>query len=178
MPSKNKTDERRLRMGIVTDNEWLVDELGKYADRISSWLTTTPPETNDDTVRLLVAVRDLRTDLAFVASELERDLLKNNPPKRFAVDGAEVEIKKSTTRNKWQNDDLMKVVVARALDERAMDPETGEMLEPGWQTVARVVSDCMRPSWRLTPLRSRGIDPDEFCSVEESHMSVVLPPRK
>ena len=161
----------------ISDMDWLTKEIGAYADRISSWLQTTPPQTNEEYVTMLVAIRDLRADLAFVASELERDLLKSKPPKHILVEGlGEAEVKHSKRYTEWKNEELTAVVVARALDERILDETTGEF-EAGFSAVARVLSECARPSWRVTPLRARGIQIDEFCHVEDAATSVVLPKR-
>ena len=69
------------------------------------------------------------------------------------------------------------VLVALALDERKLDEETGEY-EPAWEAVARVLMECARPNWRVTPLRARGLSVDEFCHEEHDSYSVMLPPRK
>lgn len=126
---------------------------------------------------VLAAIRDARQDLAKFAATVEADLMAAAGERRFTVDGlGEVEIKKTTKRTQWANEDLTKVVVARALDERIVDEATGEY-EPREQAVARVLSECARPSWRLTPLRARAIDPDEFSTVTEESYGVQLPPR-
>jgi hypothetical protein len=129
---------------------------------------------------ILAAIRDARADLAVVYGDVERRLLETmGSTKRFTVEGlGEVEQRRSNKRNEWANQDLTQVVVARALDERKIDLETGEVLESEAQAVARVMSDCARPSWRVTALKSRGIDPDEFCHVEWGATSITLPPRQ
>lgn len=85
-----------------------------------------------------------------------------------------VEVKHGANRKEWDNDALWRLVVARARDERKIDPETGEALESEGEAVGRVLGECMRPSWRLTPLRERDIDPDEYCQVSPGKTSVVI----
>lgn len=131
----------------------------------------------DGLVRLLCEIRDKRADLAAAAKDVERDLLALADEKRWVVEGlGEVEVKKSNSYKNWDNDGLTRRLVALALDERIVDPETGEY-EPAWEAVARVLSACARPSWRVTPLRDRGLAVDEWCSVESEGWSIKLPPR-
>ncbi len=126
---------------------------------------------------VLSAIRGLRAGLRPLEDRIERDLMETAGSKRFVVEGlGEVNIRRSVKRTAWDNDALAQVVVAYALDERVLDQDTGEY-ESAFQAVARVLMECARPSWRITPLRARGIDPDEYCSVDEAAYGVQLPSR-
>lgn len=85
-----------------------------------------------------------------------------------------VEVKRSTKRSQWQWDDLIAHIVARALDERKVDEETGEIEREG-PVVARAMRDCLSFSaGKVTGLRARGIQPDEFCVEEFNGFDVKL----
>ena len=95
-------------------------------------------------------------------------------PKEVTYTGVGVvEIKRSAKRTSWQHDELWAVVVARALDERVADPETGEWDREA-DVVARVLRDCATPSWKVTGLRAHGVDPSEFCDEEWGNAKVVI----
>lgn len=131
----------------------------------------------DDAVARLMQIRDLRADLASIATEIERVLIERAPSRKFVVDGVgEVQIRKSMKRTDWDNEGLTRVLVAYALDERKLNEETGEY-ESAHESVARVLSECSRPSWRVTPLKARGLSVDEFCHEEPDAVSVQLPAR-
>ncbi len=127
---------------------------------------------------VLAAIRETRADLASFYSLVERELMEVAGSKRFVVEGlGEVAIKKSVKRSEWDHDALAQVVVAYALDERILDEDTGEY-ESAFQAVARVLLECAGINyWRVIALRARGIDPDEYCSVDEAAYGVQLPPR-
>lgn len=132
----------------------------------------------DGLVRLLCDLRDLSAELRGFAQDVQKDLLAHADAKRFTVDGlGEVTIRRSTKRTEWDSESLTRRVVALALDERVLDEETGEF-EAAHEAVARVLMECSRPSWRVTPLRARGIDDSEFCHVEDDGWGVQLPPRR
>lgn len=132
---------------------------------------------NDDRVRLLCGLRELQTGIRAFATEVERDVLENAGEKSWVVPGlGTAEVKKKTGYSAWDNDGLTRRLVALALDERIVNTETGES-EPAWEAVARVLSECARPSWRVTPLRARGLQVDEFCHVESQGWSLKLPPK-
>lgn len=132
----------------------------------------------DGLVRLLCKIRDLRADLAILAKNAELELLPLADDRSWVVaDLGEVEVKKNIRYTRWDSEALTRTLVARALDERILDEETGEY-EPAWEAVARVLSEAARPSWRVTPLRARGIDVDEFCHVEAEGWSIKLPSRR
>lgn len=154
----------RLLAGIASD-------LNVFDDSIN---TVTDPV---DGVFLLAALRDMKQDLARVYEATEKHLLSLMGDKKMEVDGIGlVEVKRRTKRTQWRHDELWPVVVARALDERLLDEETGEY-ESAAEVVSRVLRDCMSPSWKVTGLRARGIQPDEFCTEEQEGYSVVLPSR-
>lgn len=126
---------------------------------------------------LLALIRNCRADLQALYHRVEQDLIRSSGSKRFVVPSlGEVEIKKSVKYQNWDNDGLTRRLVAMALDERKVDEETGEY-EPAWEAVARVLSECARPSWRVTPLRARHLDIDEYCQIIPDDYSVRLPPR-
>jgi sugar diacid utilization regulator len=131
--------------------------------------------TADELVRALVRIREWRAEFAALAADLERKLTEKVGRGSFVVEGVgEVKVATDTKRRAWDNEGLTRVVVARALDERIVDESTGEY-EAAHAAVARVMSECARPSWRVTPLRARGIDETEFCEVEFGALTVRLP---
>lgn len=129
----------------------------------------------DRAVRDLAQLRAARKALAdweLVLADYLADALGRNT---IAVDGVgTVMVKAGAKRTEWDHDALHRTVVARARDERRIDPETGEVVESEGEAVGRVLAECARPSWRLTPLRERGIDPGEFCSTSPGRPSVII----
>lgn len=84
-----------------------------------------------------------------------------------------VEVSKRRNR-KWDNDEAVKHVVARALDERQVNQETGEV-EPSWVAVARALRECAGISyWRVGALKERGLDPDEFAETTSEAKAVTI----
>lgn len=129
----------------------------------------------DRAVRDLAELRAARKALADwedVLAEFVADGIGRNT---VHVDGVgAVEAKRGAKRTEWDHDALWRTVVARARDERAVDPDTGEVVESEGEAVGRVLAECARPAWRLTPLRDRGIDPDEYCHTQPGRISVVI----
>lgn len=134
-----------------------------------------PDLTLDQSVALLQGVRAERRELSVIERGLEQVVVElAGKARKFNVEGVgAVEVRKKTNRTKWDNHSLYKVVVARALDERILDETTGDY-EPEGQAVARVLEECARPSWRLTPLRARHITVDEYCETEDAGWTVSV----
>lgn len=68
--------------------------------------------------------------------------------------------RKPRTRN-WQSDDLLR----RVLDARMVDAETGEVETQVERLVA--VYACRGYQAKVRELERRGIQPDEFCEIED-----------
>lgn len=84
-----------------------------------------------------------------------------------------VEVSKRRNR-KWDHEEATKHVVSRALDERTVDPVTGEV-EPSWVAVTRALRECAGINyWRVGALRDRGLDPDEFAETTSESLSVQV----
>lgn len=128
----------------------------------------------DRAVEDLHRLRAIRQALAMWEGELTDWISDAIGRNTITVAGVgHVEAKRGANRKEWDNDALWRTVVAKARDERAVSLD-GEPLESEGEAVGRVLGECMRPSWRLTPLRDRGIDPDEFCQTTPGKVSVVI----
>jgi hypothetical protein len=73
----------------------------------------------------------------------------------------QIERHKKTRRTNWHSDDLLRVV----LDTRMVDEVTGEV--EGVLDIVRKVWGLRGYQARLGELRKRGLDPDEWCDVDE-----------
>lgn len=86
------------------------------------------------------------------------------PVKEMVVVGlGPIEFKTSTSRKEWKNEELWSDVVRYARNNDG-DP-------------VALLSECARPSWRVTPLRAIGINPADYCIETPGEVKPVLPPR-
>ena len=139
--------------------------------------TTAGLDSPEDLALILADLRDLKTTAGEVYSQVERVLLGAMGERQVEVPGLGVVIAhRKTSRKAWDNDSLWRRLVAMARDERQIDEASGEY-ESVEEAVARVLYECSRPSWRVTPLKARGIDESEYCQVQHDGYSVELPPR-
>jgi hypothetical protein len=110
-----------------------------------------------DRAQLLAYIRQARRDLAGIEHDLERDLGKQMGERRVTVTGVgTLERHRDRSYRGWQTDDLLRAV----LDTKLVDPETGEMVEETPLDKVRAVWNLGAP--RLTALKDRGLQPDEF----------------
>lgn len=132
------------------------------------------------TVELLELARSLTViDAEIRALREQRDhiiaaLAEAMPTKIVELPGFGVlERKAGNKRTRWDHESLLRVVLARSRDERLCDPSTGEYEDSG-EAAVRVLAECARMEWRVTPLRARGLQVDEFCEVEKAPPTVIL----
>lgn len=128
---------------------------------------------------LAVELRDLR-GISKLLRLIDDDISERIVPQISGRLSVEIEgvgviqAKKGAERKGWDHEGLVRLVVALGRDERKIDLETGEALESEADAVVRALVECAGiRDWRTTKLRSRGIDPDEFCSVSYGPAKVI-----
>ena len=125
----------------------------------------------NDLTRELLSVRERIIALREHERFLVDEIYDMAPQRRNETAYGVVEVAKRRNR-KWDHEAATRHVVARALDERVADPNTGE-IEPSWQAVARALRECAGIAyWRAGALRERGLDPDEFAETTSEGKSV------
>ena len=77
---------------------------------------------------------------------------------------------------RWDHDEVVRHLTRVALDQRQVDPETGELLDiPTWERVTAALRDCAGISyWKITALKDYGLDPDEFSETTSASLSVRI----
>lgn len=112
---------------------------------------------------------DCARRLAAARDDLGRLLADDMPEKRMTVMGVGTfEKHRKADRKAWDKDDLLRVV----LDSRVVDPETGEVRDE--TPLDKGLDVWNLPAPRTTALKARGIDPDEFCTVEYGHPTLQV----
>lgn len=107
------------------------------------------------------ACEQLRREVSDLGAELAAHAHGLMPEKRVEVPGVGmVERTTRADRKQWDGEALRSAV----LDSRLVDPETGEVADESPLDKILHVWNLGAP--RVTALRARGIDPDEFCRVE------------
>lgn len=126
-----------------------------------------------DLARALAILRDLKQDSATIYSEIEQRYLDSLPDyaARVEVPGLGlVETHRRTKRKAWDMDALVADVI------ESIDTE-GEGA-PGPHEVTRHLRECISfGAGKVTGLRARGLQPDEYCQETPDGWSVQLPPR-
>jgi len=65
-------------------------------------------------------------------------------------------------RTGWRHAELMTEMFDRS-EYALLNTETGEKLPTG--EAAAILLGWLSPTWKMTPLKAAGINPDEFCEV-------------
>jgi hypothetical protein len=137
--------------------------------------STVTPFDIDRAVADLAELREVKKALDEWETELSAWLTEALGYNTLTLDsGQSVEIKRGNDRKAWDHDELRRVVLARARDERIIDPETGEAEDLAEATL-RVLTDCAHIDyWRKGALSERGLDVDEFCQTTAGRPRVVI----
>lgn len=145
------------------------DDLDQWYDRLE----------DADLGTLVLALRELRT-IARAIRMFDDDLTER------IADGVEgpyadldgigiVQVKKGSQRKSWKHDELFTLVARKAVEDPGADHETGEVFGPA-EAVTRAFKDCAGIAyWKVTGLKARGIDPDEYAETLPGKRSVILP---
>lgn len=148
-------------MALATDVRALVEAVNDV-DRLHL------EEDNRDFV-CLAMIRDARQTLTHIEHELEQKLAARMEDKRIVVDGvATFERRAKKARTKWDTEDLVRAV----LDTRIVNTETGEIADE--TPLDKVLRVWNLGAPRVTVLRDRGLDPDEFCHSEDAGYSIQI----
>lgn len=117
----------------------------------------------------LAMIRDARQTLMYAERELENKLASQMDEKRVVVDGvATFERRKKKTRTAWDTDDLLRAV----LDTRVVNEETGEIADE--TPLDKVLATWNLGAPRVTVLKARGLDADQFCHAEPAGYSIQI----
>ena len=148
-------------MSLATDARALVEAVNDV-DRLHL-------EGDDRDFVALAMIRDCRSTLAHVERELEQKLAGRMGEKRHTIEGvATFEKRAKKARTAWDTEDLLRAV----LDTRLVDTETGELIEE--TPLDKVLKVWNLGSPRVTVLRDRGLQADEFCKAEDAGFSIQI----
>lgn len=149
----------RFLTQIVND---LDNDVRWYVSDGSEW-----DETLESDLIALAMIQEARRNLATIEKDLTDVLAKAMPDKCMTVEGAGTfERSKKKDRTAWEKDALLSAV----LDSRLFDRFTGALVEE--TPLDRVLAVYNLPAPRITALRDRNIDADQFCHVETSGWTI------
>jgi uncharacterized coiled-coil DUF342 family protein len=101
------------------------------------------------------------------------------PDRELAIKGIGHITRSVSSRNKWNDENVLNVISSIAKDNRLrkVDTETGEvlMVETESAAVRRLIEKCAKISyWRKTDLTEIGVDTDEYCETTWGKPSIRI----
>jgi hypothetical protein len=123
--------------------------------------------TDEDALLTYAALKDAHATLGNALRDASERVGPDLGSQPVVGKGAYIERKWRAPTREWNRRDLLSAAISRSLDERRVDPTTGEY-EAAWMAVHRVVEECFRVEPRLEPLRARGIDIDEYSATKRN----------
>jgi hypothetical protein len=112
------------------------------------------------------SLEETNQELATIRAVLAGNVAAAMPDRRVTVLGVGTfERHRIARRTRWDTD-LYRAV----LDTRFVDPQTGEMLDE--TPLEKVLAVWNLGAPRVTALRARGLDPDEWCEVECGRLTI------
>ena len=159
-PGASPVEALRVAIGAMVDDVAALVEAG-------DWETL---------IRGLEPLQQVLGDLRIVEQQVKRGIADTMPERRVTVEGVgTVERKAKVSRKNWDSDELLRKLIARAI----LDSETGELPSSPivaadliLQELRAVMPITGSLGWRVTALRERGIDPDEWCEQTQDGYTI------
>lgn len=83
-----------------------------------------------------------------------------------------VETKTGQPRKKWDHKGLASQV-AKRIHDRSVDIDTGEVTKTAQEQIEELLEYASPSYWRVTALKEIGIDPDDYCEVQEPITNLI-----
>lgn len=125
--------------------------------------------------RLHVQLAEDKHRLALCSRAVE-ERLAEVMPKRVELDGLPViERRQGATRKQWQSEDLLDLLLRRAsFDDDGTLRDSTEIRDRVRAELVACVPFTGSLGWRVTALKERDIDPDEWCESQPGRVSVQI----
>ena len=126
---------------------------------------------------LLGRVRAERMRLAGVESLVERRAAAAMTGKTLEWPGGVAEKRGGKDRKEWDHAALNRVVSATVIQPLVVNVQTGEVdrdLAALLHLAVEQYAATHRPEWRVTAIKSLGIDPDDFCTAIPGRFTVQV----
>lgn len=112
-------------------------------------------------------VKEASDQLSIVCKQLESRLAAAMKNKVMSLDGiGTFEKAPAVSRKSWDHPLLAQKIVAKALDSRQIDSETGEVEDRAEVATKALLSTAGISYWRVGEVKKLGIDPDQYCDKE------------
>lgn len=155
-------------------NAHLVSELREFLNSLDMSLSDNEDASLEDLADILLELNLAKRDLGYIYQSVEAALSAKMTDKILELrDGAQIERKVSSSRSKWRHKDLASDVAAR-IRQSAVDMDTGEVVMNPEEMVVKLL-DFVQPSyWRVGELSKIGLNPDNYCEVGDTDVSIIL----
>lgn len=129
----------------------------------------------EEACEILAEFNFIKRDITLVYDTFSKAVgeMMGNEEQVSLRDGATIEKKSSYDRKGWRHADLG-AAVARKLTQMAVDMDTGEVERTPEEIALDMLSYCSPAYWKIKPLNSIGINPDNFCEVGELKTSIIV----
>ena len=154
---------------VVYGLEDAVDAVNNDLPRVLDIIGTNQPQLCE----LLYALREQRIRLAELEATVEAKAARSmGPADRIEWDGYCAERKGGMVRKHWDH----KLLAAKVTEQNYTDPDTGEINTVAQDLTTEVVSEVLRAAaiqyWRVSVLRSMGVNYDDAVETERGRRTV------
>lgn len=124
-------------------------------------------------MEVFIAMDNIRKDVNMVHETVMNLIAERMDAEVVFLDnGMQVERKQGEDRKKWDHNGLA-VEVARKIEQLSIDPDTGEITMTPDEMMVKMLEYAAPSYWRLTQLRSIGVDADKYCEKTEGKVRLV-----
>lgn len=151
------------------------EELAENALAALGAFATVEPSDVGEYARLLLTYAEVLRAARTIEDAMHHNLARlMGDEKKVTVEGLGVLERRRSASRKWDHESLLGVVRQRAITDRKVQLDTGEIESPD-EAFMRVLRDAAAFSyWRIGKLKSMDIDPDEYCKTSWGSTRVVI----
>lgn len=175
VPIRPDSDEAELAISRPGEDVEVWDLMGGVA-HIADQVADGPlPEGFDALAKELLQVRIIRSRFSDYERRLEKAMDECRPNQITRVEGVgTIERRPGSTNEKWE-DAAVALALLKQTREENVDFSTGEMQMPSDEALLNAFLTCASISrWRVTELKGRGIDPNEFRTKEPGRVKFTI----